>query len=587
MSTSHEPLADDLFAGFANIQPSAESSDRAIARTRQALTMSGSSSNNSENSELATRHARDAVTHRSRLRMLVRGLIAAGIAAAVLTAFWLRTPSSWARVQEALNSKPWIHLRAKLDEGKVHDNWISLPQQKSAFRVGPTARYIDVRGDLQFDYEESRGTVIRAPHRPIQSPESMFVLFGSLLQGKPPNVEEIQHSKVLETRSRKVVENGREWLDVEFMLQHIEADPAFRSTARLEFRVDSETKLPQTMTLTVLDGGPNFPADAQRRLVYEIDYPAEGPADIYALGIPRDAKLDDRVPSVDTGRVLKALATARRDFDPYFALVFMGSDKDGFREPPTVVIWRRGNQVRAELCTPMPSLPPYSQKPADMDDLTWWKQQLKHFQFIPSFVCDGRTSSYSEYDLPDEMGRQRLKAWRPLATIRKGETLNPIHISPISHLMPDNLAYPHVEIDSFTNLKVDQAQTPEMPRGALLTLSVSASVGEGAYLRERFWLDGDRGFVTTRHNADQLSITHEKAFAQQVAVENDHTLHDLRKTPKGFWYPTRVVRQTAKEPKEPGAAREFEPQTTTSFLLDFNTEMADSLFTKKERTAGF
>lgn len=586
MSTNQdpEPLADDLFAGFADIQPAAEVSARAVARTRQALITSGSAS---VVSEVVTLRAPRAVTNRSRPRMFARGLLAAGIAAAVLSAFWLRTPSSWAQVEEALNSKPWIHLRAKLDDGKVHDNWISLPQQKSAFRVGPTAQYIDVREDLQFDYEESRGTVIRAPHRPIQSPESMFVLFGKLLQGKQPNVEEIQHSEVLETRSRKVVENGREWIEVEFMLQHIEADPLFGSTARLEFRADPVTKLPQTMTLTVLDGGPNFPADTQRRFEYDIDYPADGPADIYALGIPRDAKLDDRVPSVDTNRVLKALATARRDFDPYFALVFMGSAEGGFREPPSVVVWRRGNQVRAELCTPNPSLPPYSQKPADMDDLAWWKQQLKHFQFTPNLVCDGRTSSFAEYDLPDETGRQRIKAWRRLATIRKGETLNPIHINPIIHLMPDNLAYPHVEIDSFKNLNLDQAQTPEMPRGVLLTLSVSASVGEGAYLRERFWLDGDRGFVTARHNADQLILTHERALAQQAAVEDDHALHDLRKTPRGFWYPTRVVRHTAKEPKEPGAAREFIPQSTRSFLLDFNAEMPDSLFTKKERTAGF
>ena len=29
------------------------------------------------------------------------------------------------------------------------------------------------------------------------------------------------------------------------------------------------------------------------------DYPAEGPADIYALGVPRDAPIEDRMPPPD------------------------------------------------------------------------------------------------------------------------------------------------------------------------------------------------------------------------------------------------------------------------------------------------
>lgn len=524
----------------------------------------------------------------TKLRVFARGLIAAGIAAAVLTTFWLRTPSSWAQVQEALNLKPWIHLRTKLDDGRVHENWISLSQQKSAFRVGPTAQYIDVRGDLQFDYEESRGTVIRAPHQPIQSPESMFVLFQQLLQGKQPNVEEIQHNKVLETRSRKVVEDGREWLDVEFTLQHIEADPAMRSTARLEFRLDPPTKLPQTMTVTVLDGGPNFPGDSQRRFVYDIDYPAEGPADIYALGIPRDAKLVDRVPSDDTNRALKAIAAGRREFDPYFAIVFhaAGSDDQPFSGLPSSVVWRRGNQVRVETCVPFEPYSPYSERPTGMSDLTWWKQQLKHFRFLPRVVCDGKTGYLADVGTPDEQGHQRVTSWKPLASIRKGEFLSDLHISPVSHFLPEFFAYPRVESSDTTAVHLEPEVRPDLPRGSLLTFSVTVPLPL-AYHRTRFWLDDDRGYVATRMNLDQLELSDDEAKAGSYCVEDLYSMRNFERSPKGFWYPTLVVRESrVKDPKKTDGVPEQLQQISTAFLLDFKAEIPDSLFTTTERKTG-
>jgi hypothetical protein len=526
---------------------------------------------------------------RTTRRLFVRYLIAGGVAAAVLCAFWLRTPSSWAQVQEALNSRPWIHMRAKLDDGETHENWLSIPQQKIAFRVGPTARYLDVRNDLQFDYEESRGTVIRAPHRPIQSPESMFAIFQQLLQGKQPNVAEVEHAKVLDTRSRTVIENGKEWLDVELTLQHDANDPAVKALARLEFRVDPATKLPQTMTLNVLDPGRNSPADAQRRLVYEIDYPAEGPADIYALGIPRDAKLDDRVPSDDTARALKAITAGRRDFDSYFAIVFHvgGSADKPFSGFPTGVVWRSGNRVRAEICSPREPVPPYAERPAGMDDLTWWKQQLKHFRFLPTVVCDGKTGYSSDFGPPDAKGNQRVTSWKRLATIRKGESLSEFHISPARGNFPEFFAYPLVEPSDTTTVTLEPAETAELPHGSLLTFAVTGSAGPGTYLRSRYWLDGDRGYVTTRLNLDQLQYSREEAIELDVCVEDEYSMRNLQRSPKGFWYPTLVVRQTAKEPKELGEKRVLIPATSTAFLLDFPTDIPDSHFTTKDRRSGF
>ena len=75
-------------------------------------------------------------------------------------------------------------------------------------------------------------------------------------------------------------------------------------------RVDPEKKLPDSMTFTC----------GKEKMQATFDYPAEGPADIYALGVPRDAPVEDRMPPPDLSRILKLVRQTRRDFDDYLAI---------------------------------------------------------------------------------------------------------------------------------------------------------------------------------------------------------------------------------------------------------------------------
>ena len=107
-------------------------------------------------------------------------------------------------------------------------------------------------------------------------------------------------------KQRSVEEDGHKWREYEIELE--QGDAAKKST--LTIRVDPETNLPATMK-----------AAARRGLAIEFafDYPTEGPADIYALGVPRDTPLDDRMPTDDLKRVLAALAVGNHELDNYFA----------------------------------------------------------------------------------------------------------------------------------------------------------------------------------------------------------------------------------------------------------------------------
>ena len=86
--------------------------------------------------------------------------------------------------------------------------------------------------------------------------------------------------------------------------------------------------------------------------------------------------------------------------------------------------------------------------------------------------------------------------------------------------------------------------TPEMPRGSLLTYRVTGPV-TGAYLRTRYWLDGDRGYAATRKSLDEPDIPREKVTDQKRVVEDQYSMRNFQRTPRGFWYPTLVVREYA------------------------------------------
>lgn len=519
-------------------------------------------------------------------------LVACGIAAVLLIAFMMQSPSSWAQVQEALQSRTWIRLRAKMDNGAVSENWLSIPQQKSAFRDGPIAQYVDMRGDLQFDYDESRGTVVRAPLRSDSGSASIVTLFQQLMSGQNPSVDQVNHAKVVDSRSRTISENGKQWLDVELTLQRGTSELDNKRLERLEFRVDPQTKLPQTLTLSILDGGPNLPADAQRKIVFDMDYPDQGPADVYALGIPRDTILDDRVPSDDTNRALKAIAAGRHDFDSYCAIVFHPAKPD---QPfnalwPERVVWRRGNQVRVELCFPFEEWSPYSAKPEGMSDLAWWKEQLeKHFRLGPSVVCDGKTSYRAEYSGTIEKGQYRIGAWKPLASIQRGESLRSHHLGPESHVLPEYFAYPDVGAGPTTTVQLEPAVTPELPRGSLLTYALTKAQPQ-AYHRTRYWLDGDRGYAVTRMVHDQLEgpngqgdgLSRLQFNGTGYTAEDQYSMRNYQRSPKGFWYPTLVIRESrTRDPKKPEDEAKVNSRIT-SFLIDFDAEISNSLFTTKD-----
>ena len=168
-----------------------------------------------------------------------------------------------------------------------------------------------------------KGSSTSSRKTPIEIRGSDF--FRQLLESKGPAKSPVFGMEVVAQSRRDVVEDGRAWVDIELTLKVIAGDR--KQTMR--FRVDPKTKLPHSCVFQSIEG------PIGTRL---FDYPDRGPADIYDLGVPRTAKLVDRMPTNDLDGVLAGLKAGRVRFDDYRGI----ADDGRFRRQPRVA---QGTQV--------------------------------------------------------------------------------------------------------------------------------------------------------------------------------------------------------------------------------------------------
>ena len=105
-------------------------------------------------------------------------------------------------------------------------------------------------------------------------------------------------------------------------------------------------------------------------LRYKIDYPANGPSDIYALGVPRNVPLDDRMPTPVIANVLRALEQGRDHLDNYLGMVTTADSLI------TRIVRRKGDRWRVDLCSPNATFK-VEVMPKDSDPLDWWRGKRK------------------------------------------------------------------------------------------------------------------------------------------------------------------------------------------------------------------
>jgi hypothetical protein len=504
---------------------------------------------------------------------------AAAVVAAIVVALALRAETSFAEVAAAVLKQPWIHAQETFTGGKMSEGWFSESQQISVLRRPDSVEYRDGRLQVYYTYNLKEQVLYRGPeYRRTASNYygSMAAGICLLLQQERTLDKPLTHlefldlardrMKVLDQEVAKVTVDGRLWLDYRMTV----SVPDLAQPATLLFRVDATTKLPRLCRFEgQWQGKPTI--DETR-----FDYPEIGPADVYALGVPKSAKLVDRVPAGDLKRILETLRAGRERMDNYRSVFVMHSDDVNSKWWTVLpdVMYRRGDKFRADYAGGLPAAPELAKHPAkDEDRGKWWRERVKHFKFYPQYVMRGSTWYASKTkSVTDADGSDHLEI---VAVDRFDYNTQPGDTFPPDYSMRPEFACRAPTGIGDAHLQPTVNLNPaDGPRGCIL-LTVQHTSREGRIDAKgvgmpdewRYWLDPKRDYISMRWDM----VVRSDAGKEEII--DSFTIEDVAKSPRGIWYATRIRRKNAITDMNGAKSDQI-----YDFYVDFDVDLPDAFF---------
>ena len=385
---------------------------------------------------------------------------------------------------------------------------------------------------MRYEYAHGDNKLLRLAVGDTGSSRSIADVFQAIFRGDASVGNRFAELEIVGQRRRRVDDGGRTWIEYELELRRSDRS----DSAVAVIRVDPKKMLPVSMEIA---------AGGERR-EYTVDYPKAGPEDIYELGVPRDAVVEDRMPSPDLENIIRVVTEGRRDLDRYFAVV-VESPNDLPR-----LVWRKGNRWRVDICQHTEQTGYVKRVDPKTDMARWWRERLDKYRTEPYLVCDGRR--IYRYQRETEDGEPPSSGWKLIDTVRPGKD----HTGNSSFCSPEL-----VELDAYpSNLSTEHAasshcriQLDSLPgNGPEGSVQVTMVAGGRT---QRWWLDPNRGYVAVKK--------------QVPSLQYDWEYDDFRQSPRGVWYPTVIRWKT-----ERGVQ-------TRHYYLDFNVKLPDALFTRTVR----
>jgi len=500
----------------------------------------------------------------------------AAVAVAVVGLIIVRPRSGFAEVVDAVLKQPWVHTRTTFgSDRRVWEDWVSPINDIVASKDPDSIRYEDYRLKVYDSYDPAEEVVYRGPvagkSRAGQF-DSMAGALKVLLQGgRPPeNLGFLgvggESTKLLDQHVEKVTEEGHAWLDYRLTVK----GPESPQPMTMVFRIDAASLLPQSCrTEWVLDGKPSTRET-------QFDYPEKGPADIYALGVPKDSKLVDRIPSGDLKRIIETLRVGRERMDNYRAVFvqrFEGIDHHWWKERPQI-FYRKGNKSRGDRSSNAPGDEATLKRPAEGANLDrWWFERAKLFRFVPAYIQCGSTEySCDVKSVTDPDGSEHPE----IVSVNKTDyNTSPGEIYPARYSMrpefacrpPLGIGNPHQE----PRLDLHPAEGP--PGCILLSIRHTSTKdrinekGVGLADGRYYWLDPKRDYIVMR------SDTIVRDGGGQANVHERDTVEEEARSPQGIWYAKKIRRSF------PGrGGKDKMADQVYHLYVDFDAEIPDSLF---------
>jgi hypothetical protein len=494
-------------------------------------------------------------------RLLVGSGLAAAAAAVFAIAAFSRPTIAWAQVAEALHGRPWVHGKmVGPDGGVIVEQWLSANRELASHRAAPETTFHDYKKKIFTKYVAAENVVYRLPEPPEGAPEDVNFLrqvLDLLNDPKGPTKFPFPGMELIGQTRREIEENGKKWHEIELTLQVAGGSRGGPIAARI--RIDPATKLPSSLAMEAEDG---------KWYTASIDYPDRGPADIHDLGAPRTAKVVNRVPLDEVGRVLAKLKEGRLQFDDYCA--FVVEDKIlPVNHLPRVIVYRvrrKGLKWRIDELRANPA----DWTPPAEADLKWWKEHEDDLVFIPRAICDGKF--YWDYYMSENW-----TPGMPAPPIGSGKTVGPNQLNapaddPVlpfwcQDLLPEQTGHPAAGLsqpDPTREFLVDPKPSDGPPGTIVLRGRDTKAPAEGGPDWFRLWLDPEANYLSLR---SEIRVAVPKN-PTKVAYIDTHIIEALARSPKGFWYP-KVVRHVAQ-----GGPYEM----LRRFSVNFEAPLPDELF---------
>ena len=477
-------------------------------------------------------------------------------------------------------------------EGQSQETWLSFPRNIGATRGGEMVRYDDYRSGICYQYDSQQKKLLRlsASDHAAKEIESTEGLFQAIFRGHAIREEDwFPGARIVKQRQRTVNEQGRRWILYELELElerqgggpkpPIEIPPF-----SMVIRVNPEKMLPDSWTITQGKFKVTLPnsetitrGEVKRELAF--DYPAEGPADIYALGVPRNAPVEDRTPPPELDRIIQIVQQNRRNFGNYLA-VAGGKNRD--RAFIVYLIRCKGDKFRVDEGIGD------TRHVASGDEMEqWWQDHGKEILLAGSALCDGRRA-YERSFVKSE------PRWKPsMDHVSQGDGRAAAErvrvsagISNAAEYLVELLAYsPRLNPQQLASSPLWTTHfDPKGENGPAGSVRVESQLAHqsrpddrSAFHKEEFWLQPKYGYAVVKHVSSDCPAVDEDPLRKENRII--HEYDDFRQTPRGLWYPTvsRLKNPSRSENKNKPGGVEFYDQVTY-FYLDFTAELPDELF---------
>lgn len=425
--------------------------------------------------------------HRARGLLPLASLACAAAAILVACVIFLSPASSWAQIANAVSGQPWIKLEmSPADKQEKLEVWLSPTRRMASTRAPGSVFFMNWTENEARRYVESDRTVYLSDASVGDYSEFLWLeaVLGAFSSGHEP-----QRSGVtLLSQSVRTERVGDKRWKV-YVLQYEDKQRSIPRVSR-SFFVPEGGRLPDKMTEEFSYNGKLISRQ------YQLSYPKEGPTDLAALGVPKDAKVIDTRSGDDLKSVLKKYATRQATRpEAYTATVLRTSQNwKGLSDAYRVRFGETGYSAEVndfELLQKfqMELFAAGTVIPAGEEAVKWWKEQVGQITF--NGLGDASAFTPGQTICPDLVG------FPGLGIPNDGEkaTLNP---------------KPVVGPSDTVLVAVENAQT-------------------GAAIR-RYWLAPERGYLCVRSEMNDSKT----GWIATTIVDT------AEKSPRGYWYATQV-----------------------------------------------